>query len=75
MRVKVKSYSNELSENSRKGDVRWGGIAKKEGWSVELVGDQNPGPEASPKSKRGPERKKQKWYQGSSDCQRSDWEE
>ena len=75
MGVKVKSHSNELSENRRKGDLRWGGIAKKERQSVKLVGDQNPGPEALSKSKRGRERKEQRSYQGSSDCQRSDGEE
>ena len=52
-----------------------GEIAKKEAQSVELVGDQNPGPEAPPKNKRGRERKEQIRYQGSSDCHKSDWEE
>ena len=75
MRVKAKSHFNELSENGRKGDVRRGGIAKKEGQSVKLLGDQNSGPKALPKSKRWRERKEQRRYQGSSDCQRSDGEE
>ena len=39
-----------------RGTLVGGGIVKKEGQSVELVGDQNPGPEAPPKSKRGQER-------------------
>ena len=45
VRVKVKkqSHPNQLSENSRKGDARWGGRPEKEGRLVELVGDQNPG--------------------------------
>ena len=46
------------------GDVRWGGIAKKEEHSIELVSDQNLGPEAPPKSKRGRERNEQRRYQG-----------
>ena len=72
---KKQSHPNELSENSRKGDVRWGERPEKEGRLVELVGDQNPGYEASPKSKIGRERKEQRRCQGRSDCQRSDKEE
>ena len=37
---------------------------KERGQSVELVGDQNPGPEVPTKSKRGRERKEQRRYQG-----------
>ena len=33
--------------------MRWGERPKKYGRLVELVGDQNQGPEASPRSKRG----------------------
>ena len=72
---KKQSYPNELSENSRKGDVRWGERREKEGWLVELVGDQNPGSEAPPRSKIGRKRKEQSRCQGRSDCQRSDEEE
>ena len=54
---KKQSHPNELSENSRKGDVCWGERPKKEGRLVELVGDQNPGSEAPPRSKTGRERK------------------
>ena len=37
----------------KEGDVRWGKRPEKEGWLLELVGDQNPGPEASRRSKSG----------------------
>ena len=73
---KKQSHPSELSENSRKGDVRWGERPEKEGWLVELVGDQNPGFEAPPRrSKIGRERKEERSCQGRSDCQRSDEEE
>ena len=53
MRVKSKnqSHPNKLSENSRKGDVCWGERLEKEEQLIELVGDQNPGSEAPPRSK------------------------
>ena len=70
---KKQSHANELSENSRKGDVRWGKRPEKEGRSVELVGDQNPGSEAPPRSKIEQERKEQRRH-GRSDCQRSNGE-
>ena len=54
---KKQSHSNELSENSRKGDVRWGERPEKEERLVELVGDQNRGSNAPPRSKIGRERK------------------
>ena len=38
----------------------------------ELVGGENQGPEASPRSKIGRDRKEQRRYQGRSDCQWSD---
>ena len=41
----------------------------------ELVGGQNPGPEALPMSKKGQERKKQRKCQERSDCGRSSTEE
>ena len=55
MTIKVNDKVNpsELSENCRKGDVRWGERPKKEGWLVELVSDQSPGPEAPPRCRRG----------------------
>ena len=52
---KKQSHPNELSENSRKGDVCWGERPEKEGHLVKLVGDQNPSPEALPRSRRGQE--------------------
>ena len=73
--TKQQRHPNELSENSRKADVRWGERPEKEGRLVELVGDPNPGSEAPPRSKIEQERKKQKRCQGRSDCQRSDEEE
>ena len=72
---KKQSHSNKLSENSTKGDVRWGERPEKEGRLVELAGDQNTGSEAPPRSKIGQERKEQRRCQGRSDCQRSDEEE
>ena len=38
-RNKKQGYSNQLSENRRKGNVCWGGRVEKEGQLVELVGD------------------------------------
>ena len=35
------------------GDICWGKRSEREGQLVELVGDQNPSPEAPSKSKRG----------------------
>ena len=35
------------------GDIRWGKTPEKEGWLVELVGDQIPGFIVPPRSKRG----------------------
>ena len=72
---KKQSHPNELLENSRKGDVCWGEKPEKEGRLVELVGDQNPGSEAPPRSNIGRERKEQRKCQGRSDCQRSNEEE
>ena len=72
---KKQSHPNELSENSRKGDICWNERPEKEGWLVELVGDQNPGSEAPPKSKIERERKEQRRCQWRSNCQRSNEEE
>ena len=44
-------------------------VGTKEGWLVELVGDQNPGPEAERVREDGARR-----CQGRSNCQRSDGE-
>ena len=43
-------HPSELSEKSRKGDVRWDERLEKEGRLVELVGDQNPGTKTPPRS-------------------------
>ena len=61
---KKQNHPNELSENSRKGDVRWGERPEKEEWLVELVGVQNPDSKAPPRSKIRRERKEQKKCQG-----------
>ena len=54
---KRQSHLNKLSENRRKGVVRWGEKPEEEGWLAELVGNQNPGPKAPPRSKRGRRRR------------------
>ena len=72
---KKQSHPNESSKNSKNGDIHWGERPEKEGWLVELVGDQNPGSEAPPRSKIGRERKEQRRCQERSDCRRSDKEE
>ena len=71
MRVKVKSQVIATSFLKIEG---WGERPEKEGMSVELVGDQNPGPETPSRNKRGRERSEQKKCRGWSDCQRSDGE-
>ena len=47
---------------------------RREGQIEKLVGDQNPGPEASPRNRKGRERREQKRCQGRSDYHRSDVE-
>ena len=69
------SHPNELSKNSRKGDVRWGERSEKEGRLVESVGGQKTSSEAPTRSKLGRERKEQRRCQGSSDCRGSNEEE
>ena len=66
------SHPSELSEGQRKGDTRWRKRPEKEGQIEELVGGQNPGPEAPPRSRKGQGRREQRRCQGKSDCQRSD---
>ena len=51
------NHPSEISENQRKGDACWGERPKREKQTEELVGDQNPGPEAPPRSKRMEQRK------------------
>ena len=50
-----------------KGDARWGDRPEREGRIEELVGGQNPGPEAPPRSKKGQEKREQRRCQGRSD--------
>ena len=47
---------------------------EREGQVEELVGDQSPGPEAPPRSKKEQERREQRKCQERSNCQRSDGE-
>ena len=44
-------------------------VVEKEGWLIELVGDQNPGPETLPRSRKGQERREQRKCQGRSDVE------
>ena len=69
------SHPSELSKNLRKGDVCWGERPEKEGQIEELVSDQNPDPEAPPRSKKGQKGREQRRCQGRSDCKTSDGEE
>ena len=75
MTVRVKVRSKDIPMSFLKIEGRGAFVGKKEGSLVELVGDQNPGPEAPPKRKIGRERREQRRYQGRSDCQRSGGEE
>ena len=55
-------------------NARWGKRLGRERQIEELVGDQNRGPEASPRSMKGQERREQRRCQGRSDCQWNDVE-
>ena len=55
MRVKV--ISKVIPASFLKIQGRETFVGAKEGWLVELVGDQNRGPEALPRSKKGQERR------------------
>ena len=67
MRVKVKgkSHPNELCKNRRMEDAHWGERPEREGQIEELVGDQNPSPETSARSKiereRGEQLPEERW--------------
>ena len=65
------SHLTELSENGKMGDIPWGERQEKEGQSEELVGEQNPSPEAPPRSKIGREKRGQRRCQGRSDGEMS----
>ena len=56
------------------GDIRWGEKPGREGQIEGLVGGQNPGPQAPPRSKKGQERREQRRCQEKSDYQRSNVE-
>ena len=51
------SHPSELSKKWKKEDACWGDRLEREGQIEELVGDQNPGSEAPPRSKKGEERR------------------
>ena len=70
MRVKVKSKVIPTSFPNIQDRETF--VGEKEERLVELVGDQNPGSEAPPRSKTGREKKEQRRCKGRSDCQRSD---
>ena len=61
--LKIEEWGTSLGERSG-----------KEGQLVKLVGDQNSGPVAPPRSKIGQEKREQSRYQGRSDCQKSNGE-
>ena len=63
MRVKVNSIVIPASFLKIEGSETF--VGEKEGWLIELVGDQNPGPAASPRNKRWRERMEQRRFQGS----------
>ena len=75
MRVKVggKAIPASFLKIEEKGTLV-GAIGRREGQTEELVGGQNPGPEAPPRSKEKQEEREQRRCQERSDCQRSDEE-
>ena len=68
------SHPCKLSENYWKGDIRWGEKPEKEGHIKELVDDQNPGPEATPRCRKGREKREQRRCLERSYCQRNNGE-
>ena len=58
-----------------RGTLARGKRPEKERWLVELVGDQNAGPEAPPMSKKRQERREQRRCQERGNCQRNNGEE
>ena len=66
VKVKRKVIPASFLKIEGRGDARWGERPEKEGWSVELVGYQNTGPESPPRSKKGRERIEQRRCQGRS---------
>ena len=74
VKIKGKVIPASFLKVEGKGNVHWGKRLKKDRQIEELVGDQKPGPEAPPRSKKGQERREQRECQGRSDCQRSNVE-
>ena len=68
-RRKKQSHPSHLSKNWKKGDACWGKRSEREGQIEELVSDQNPGPEATPMSKKEREKREQRICQGRSDVE------
>ena len=62
--ARLSVYREQLTEEGREAGRS---LMKRE---KELVGDQNPGPEAPLMSKEGRERREQRKCQGRSDCQK-----
>ena len=72
--VKVRGKVIPASFQKTKGRGMLVGAKDQRGQIEELVGGQNPGPEATPRSKKGQEKREQRKCQDRSDCQRSDGE-
>ena len=72
MEVKVGGKVIPASFLKVEGECRWGERPERE--RIELVGGQNPGPEARLMSKKGQERREQRKCQGRSDSQWRDIE-
>ena len=66
MRFKVggKSILASFLKVEGRGDACWGKRPEKLGQIEELVGNQNPGPVAPPRSKKGQENREQRRCQG-----------
>ena len=75
MRVKVGGKVTQPGfEKLKKWGACWGDEPEREGQKKELIGGQNLGSEALPRSKKGRERREQGRRQERSDCQRSNVE-
>ena len=75
MRVKVQGKAIPASFRKIEGRrTLVGAKDQRERQKEDMVGDQNPNPEAPPRSKKGQEKREQGRCQERSDCQRSDVE-
>ena len=74
MSVKVEGKVIPASFQKIEGRGTFVGQKTGDGQIEKLVCGQNPGPEAPPRSRKGPERREQRKCQGRSDGQRSDGE-